>query len=71
MYSIADFGQKVATEKPCYICKRPTVVVLATIDTKDYLYTCESHLSDSYVFPHLNTRADDLVACKLDIQDVK
>jgi len=42
-------GQKVATAKPCYICKRPTETVLSTIKTEDFLYTCESHLGDTYV----------------------
>jgi hypothetical protein len=41
--------QKVATERPCYICRRPTQVVLATIKTEDFLYTCIGHLTDPYV----------------------
>ena len=50
-------GQKVATAKPCYICKRPTETVLSTIKTEDFLYTCESHLTDSYVLLLLPLRS--------------
>lgn len=38
--------QKTATARPCYVCNRPTQTVLATIKTEDFLYTCDSHLSD-------------------------
>lgn len=44
--------KKVATEKPCYICHRPTVTVLATLKMEDWLYTCDGHLSDPYVPCH-------------------
>ncbi|AFR97261.2 hypothetical protein C343_05406 [Cryptococcus neoformans C23] len=40
------YERKVATEKPCYICHRPTVTVLATLKMEDWLYTCDGHLSD-------------------------
>lgn len=30
-----------------FICHRQTTVVLATVDTIDFLYTCTSHLSDT------------------------
>lgn len=29
-----------------FICHRQTTVVLATVDTSDFLYTCSSHLTD-------------------------
>jgi len=29
-----------------YICRRPTSIVLATINTTDFLYTCSTHLTD-------------------------
>ncbi|KAK1924588.1 VPS4-associated protein 1 [Papiliotrema laurentii] len=40
------YERKVATPRPCYICKRPTPTVLSTIKTEDFLYTCDSHLLD-------------------------
>ncbi|ORX39579.1 VPS4-associated protein 1 [Kockovaella imperatae] len=40
------YERKVATARPCYICKRPTETVLATLKTEDFLYTCDGHLSD-------------------------
>jgi hypothetical protein len=43
----ADASQKVATARPCYICRRPTQTVLATIKTEDFLYACDGHLTDS------------------------
>ena len=38
--------QTAATTKACYICYKPTVNVLATIDTADFFYTCPVHLTD-------------------------
>lgn len=40
-------GQKVGTPRSCYICRRETTTVLATLKTEDFLYTCEVHLTDS------------------------
>jgi hypothetical protein len=40
------YKRTTATAKACYICYKPTTVVLATIDTSDFLYTCAIHLSD-------------------------
>lgn len=40
------YKRTTATAKACYICYKPTTVVLATIDTSDFLYTCTIHLSD-------------------------
>ncbi|KAF7331881.1 Proteasome endopeptidase complex [Mycena kentingensis (nom. inval.)] len=34
------------TSKPCFICYKPTTTVLATINTVDFLYTCDLHLQD-------------------------
>lgn len=38
--------QIAGTAKACYICYKPTTIVLATIHTVDFLYTCPSHLTD-------------------------
>ena len=38
--------QAVGTPKACYVCHKPTSTVLATINTVDFIYTCDNHLSD-------------------------
>lgn len=38
--------QAVATARPCYVCHKPTSTVLATIQLVDFLYSCDTHLSD-------------------------
>ena len=38
--------QTAGTPKPCFVCYRPTPIVLATAQTVDFIYTCESHLKD-------------------------
>ncbi|KAI0722182.1 VPS4-associated protein 1 [Cerioporus squamosus] len=40
------YKRAVGTAKPCYVCNKPTTTVLATINTVDFLYTCDTHLSD-------------------------
>ncbi|RPD66695.1 DUF1742-domain-containing protein [Lentinus tigrinus ALCF2SS1-7] len=40
------YKRAVGTARPCYICNKPTTTVLATINTVDFLYTCDTHLSD-------------------------
>ncbi|KAG9317628.1 VPS4-associated protein 1 [Chiua virens] len=40
------YKRTAATAKACYICYKPTVTVLATIDTSDFFYTCPVHLTD-------------------------
>jgi hypothetical protein len=41
-----QWAQTAATAKACYVCSRPTTIVLATINTTDFLYACPGHLSD-------------------------
>ncbi|KAG8903828.1 hypothetical protein FRB99_002679 [Tulasnella sp. 403] len=40
------YKRTVATAKPCYVCLRPTTTVLATFDVVDFLYSCDTHLTD-------------------------
>ncbi|KAH9843955.1 DUF1742-domain-containing protein [Rhodofomes roseus] len=40
------YKRAVATARPCYVCRKPSTTVLATIQTVDFLYTCDTHLSD-------------------------
>jgi len=50
------YKRTAGTAKSCFVCFRPTPIVLATAQTVDFLYTCESHLND----PGFATRiADD------------
>ena len=44
--SYSDARQTAGTAKACYVCYKPTTMVLATINTVDFLYTCPGHLSD-------------------------
>ena len=39
--------QTAGTAKGCFVCCRPTTTVLATVDTVDFLYTCNGHLNDT------------------------
>lgn len=34
------------TPKACFVCYKPTTTVLATINTVDFIYTCDNHLTD-------------------------
>ena len=38
--------QAVGTPKACFVCYKPTTTVLATINTVDFIYTCDNHLTD-------------------------
>ncbi|KAG6328808.1 hypothetical protein ID866_10282 [Astraeus odoratus] len=55
------YKRTAATAKACYICYKPTTIVLATIDTTDFLYTCAIHLTD----PGFATRVKDEVDTKV------
>jgi len=40
------YKRTTGTPKACYICYKPTTTVLATINTTDFIYTCDTHLTD-------------------------
>ncbi|KAJ6516199.1 DUF1742-domain-containing protein [Mycena sanguinolenta] len=40
------YKRTAGTPKPCYVCFKPTTTVLATINTVDFLYSCNVHLTD-------------------------
>lgn len=44
--SLSRVLQAVGTAKACYICNKPTTTVLATINTVDFIYSCDNHLTD-------------------------
>ncbi|BEJ00097.1 hypothetical protein CcaverHIS631_0411390 [Cutaneotrichosporon cavernicola] len=46
MFQNVYYERKVGTSQPCYVCRRPTTTVLATLKTEDFLYTCQGHLTD-------------------------
>lgn len=35
-----------ATPRACYVCNKPTATVLSTSPVVDWIYTCDTHLSD-------------------------
>jgi len=41
------YKRTTGTPKACYVCYKPTTTVLATINTTDFLYTCDTHLTDT------------------------
>ncbi|KAJ3511522.1 hypothetical protein NLJ89_g4047 [Agrocybe chaxingu] len=40
------YYKRVGTAKACYVCRKPTTTVLATINAVDFLYACSTHLTD-------------------------
>ncbi|KAI0773988.1 VPS4-associated protein 1 [Fomes fomentarius] len=56
------YKRAVGTAKPCYVCNKPTTTVLATINTVDFLYTCDSHLSDPGFTSQVGTTNDGVGA---------
>ncbi|KAJ7067982.1 DUF1742-domain-containing protein [Mycena amicta] len=40
------YKRTAGTPKPCFVCYKPTTTVLATLNTVDFIYSCETHLSD-------------------------
>ncbi|TCD66816.1 hypothetical protein EIP91_000894 [Steccherinum ochraceum] len=40
------YKRAVGTPKACYVCHKPTTTVLATINTVDFIYSCDGHLTD-------------------------
>ena len=54
--------QTAGTAKQCYVCYKPTTTVLATINTVDFLYTCDTHLADPGFASQLGAAADGVGA---------
>lgn len=46
------------TAKACYICNKPTTTVLATINTVDFIYACDNHLTDPGFATQVGESAD-------------
>ncbi|KIP09194.1 hypothetical protein PHLGIDRAFT_60761, partial [Phlebiopsis gigantea 11061_1 CR5-6] len=40
------YKRAVGTPRACYVCYKPTTTVLATINTVDFIYVCDTHLTD-------------------------
>ncbi|KAK7695561.1 hypothetical protein QCA50_000197 [Cerrena zonata] len=40
------YKRAAGTPKACFVCYKPTTTVLATINTVDFIYTCDNHLTD-------------------------
>ncbi|KAI0751484.1 VPS4-associated protein 1 [Daedaleopsis nitida] len=56
------YKRAVGTAKPCYVCNKPTTTVLATINTVDFLYTCDTHLADPGFASQVGTTDDGVGA---------
>ncbi|KAH9978091.1 AAA-ATPase Vps4-associated protein 1-domain-containing protein [Lactifluus volemus] len=41
------YKRATATPRACYVCSKPSTTCLATINAVDFIYTCDSHLSDT------------------------
>ncbi|KZV65666.1 DUF1742-domain-containing protein [Peniophora sp. CONT] len=50
------FKRTAGTPRACYVCHKPTPTVLATAKTVDFIYACDTHLSD----PGFATRISDI-----------
>ncbi|OCB84596.1 DUF1742-domain-containing protein [Sanghuangporus baumii] len=56
--------------KACFICSRPTTIVLATKDSVDFFYTCDGHLKDPGFASLIGESGDSLAgARKLGVSD--
>ncbi|TFK43252.1 VPS4-associated protein 1 [Crucibulum laeve] len=60
------YKRTAGTPKACYICYKPSTTVLATLNTTDFIYTCDAHLSDPG-FAKLADAADDTKSPKPEI----
>ncbi|THH03646.1 hypothetical protein EW146_g10373 [Bondarzewia mesenterica] len=40
------YKRATATPKACWVCYKPTTTVLATANTTDFIYACDTHLTD-------------------------
>ncbi|KAI0676991.1 VPS4-associated protein 1 [Trametes maxima] len=56
------YKRAVGTAKACYVCHKPTTTVLATINTVDFLYTCDTHLADPGFASQVGTSSDGVGA---------
>ncbi|KLO15749.1 DUF1742-domain-containing protein [Schizopora paradoxa] len=66
------FKRTAGTARPCYVCRSPTPIVLATKDSVDFIYTCEGHLSDpGFASPAVASGARKLGLSDDEIQKVK
>lgn len=54
--------QAVGTPRACYVCYKPTTTVLATANTVDFIYTCDTHLSDRGFATQLGEAGDGVAA---------
>ena len=53
--SIKATRKTAGTPRACYVCYKPTPTVLATVNTVDFIYACDTHLKD----PGFATRISD------------
>ncbi|KAJ7638529.1 DUF1742-domain-containing protein [Roridomyces roridus] len=57
-FSNLYFKRTAATPRPCWICHKPTTVVLSTLKNEDFIYSCATHLTDpGFATPHVDEAA--------------
>ena len=50
--------QTAGTPRACYVCYKPTTTVLATVNTVDFVYCCDGHLTDPGFATKVNESSD-------------
>ncbi|KAF8529252.1 VPS4-associated protein 1 [Hysterangium stoloniferum] len=67
------YKRTAATAKSCYMCYRPTTTVLATLNTTDFLYTCDGHLTDKGFATRIEAPKEDVTkeAKKVTDEEIK
>ncbi|KAL5488304.1 hypothetical protein ACEPAI_6412 [Sanghuangporus weigelae] len=64
------YKRTAGTMKACFVCSRPTTIVLATKDSVDFFYTCDGHLKDAGFASLIGESGDSLAgARKLGVSD--
>jgi len=53
------YKRATGTSKACYVCYKPSSTVLATINTTDFFYTCDTHLTDPGFATLVKSDSDD------------
>ncbi|OCH95952.1 DUF1742-domain-containing protein [Obba rivulosa] len=56
------YKRTAGTPRPCYICHKPTPTVLATANTTDFVYACDTHLKDPGFASQVDSSTDGVGA---------
>ncbi|KAF9076515.1 VPS4-associated protein 1 [Rhodocollybia butyracea] len=58
------YKRTTGTSKACWICFKPTTTVLATINTTDFFYTCDVHLTDRGFASSVGESSDSAIGAR-------